>query len=204
MSVVAQSDIKAGEQITICYLDGEYAFQAAAMRQRELSAKSCGVAWSCQCQTCTATLPAIRESDERRLSLASTRERFIEHGNRRDLAILLQTMAHEGLTMSLMGTDCLLKMVHCMERFDANFADAAARIHAETFRIGVKVCVINLEENSALNGRMGTVQEAFCPESGRVGVLLDISTTTAQPTMDIDLAVALMPQNMRHIQSSWQ
>jgi hypothetical protein len=187
MSVVAQKDITAGEEITISYLDDN--FLTAVERHKQMRGKMrVGHTWeSCQCELCTSPEHMRLASDQRRRILFSMRAQLLNgklglHSLRNEFFPL---MAKEGLLTTLMGVPASMKMMELLG-FDNVAGSTTDELNALSYVPGVKVILHKLRTKPELNGQTGTVVSGLSLETGRVGVLLD---QAAKP-------IAVKPENV--------
>jgi hypothetical protein len=185
MSVVAQKDIAAGEEITISYLDDN--FLTTIERHKHMCGKEHGGhTWeSCQCELCTSSERIRRASDQRRRTLFSMRAQLLQgslglHSFHHEFSPL---MAKEGLFTALMGVPATMKL---MELIGVDMTKSTDEFKAMCYTPGVKVTLHKLRAKPELNGRTGTVVSGLNSETGRVGVLLD---EAAKP-------IAAKPENL--------
>lgn len=215
MSVVAQKDIKEGEEITISYvLDN---FQTEKNRLREINSKipdPADLGWiqGCRCKLCTGPEEELRASDERRLQLAALRKNLIESSDRLVAEKILDLMANEGLSPNAMGIDASLAFMTAMTRtsdFSATKKDNAAQsrgplstesvadmmhtLHMRCFTSGKKVTVRNLVSKPQINGRTAKIVVAYNAHTGRVGVKIDDDRDLSPSGNDV---MAIRAQNL--------
>jgi hypothetical protein len=112
MSVVAQQDISAGEEITISYLDDNF-LTTSERHEHMYGKRHVGHTWeSCQCELCTSSKRIRLVSDQRRRTLFSMRAQLLQgslglHSLYRDFFPL---MATEGLFTTLMGVPASINL----------------------------------------------------------------------------------------------
>jgi hypothetical protein len=209
MSVVSQTDIRAGEEITISYLDDN--FLVAEERSKQLRSKvprddiiTC--AQGCGCVLCTSSdIAAKRLSDNRRMELAAFRYQML-----RSIAVgpttmmkFLALMQKEGLILPTMGPKCMLKFATSLSGSTSmsRSAPAAAphvdRLHEMAFVPGTLVRLYSLQARPELNGCTGVVMKAFDPKTGRVGVMLDPAADIAAAELQMEkVIIAAKPANL--------
>ena len=193
ISVVSQKDIAKGEEITISYLDDNFA--STKDRGRQMSSKiRVGCYWDrCMCKLCTGPESIRRASDERRLKLFSYRQELIR--GRLDPTTLvgefLPLMKEEGLPTSSMGVEANMKFFElAFGSRDWKATSSVESVNEASFgTAGLKVVLHKLKAKPELNGQKGVVVHPFNTVTGRVGILLDSSEVRNKP-------IAVKPENL--------
>lgn len=189
MSVISQKEIQIGEEITITYLDDNFA--VARDRHQQMISKICvGHYWeTCKCCLCTGTDDMLYESDKRRRMLYAYRDQLMDGSLQVEFigTKFLPLMAEEGLPTALMGNQALFKMTKMWYGFDPRTM-TREKLNSVTFVRGAKVVLHKLKARPELNGNKGTVVYGLNKKTGRLGILLD-SSTTKKP-------IAIKPENL--------
>jgi len=191
MSVVSQKEIKAGEEITISYMDDNFATLQDRHRQM-ISKIKVGHLWgSCQCNLCTGSEEMIHESDNRRRLLYAYRQQLLYGSMSAEMfvTIFLPLMAAEGLVPSLMGIEAVIKMANLMSGLNPS-AMTRESINSMSFEAGTRCVLHKLKARPELNGQKGTVVYELDEGTGRVGILLDSWRSTSKKP------IAVKPENL--------
>lgn len=184
VSVIAQKNIAAGEEITISYLDDNFLGAAARSRRLQSMIQAGDTCFSngCQCKLCCSDEAEKMESDARREKLASHRERLLDGKlSKESLISLMSLMAQEDLFMALIGVPAAMKLAQAV-------GIGKNQNPGESISPGNRVCVYKLRTKPELNGLVGIVVSSLNASTGRVGVQLDSNTRT-EP-------IAVKPDNL--------
>lgn len=196
-STVSQRAIRKGEEITISYVDENFA--PAAARGEELRQKG-GSGWSdrgCCCVLCSGPAKELAASDKRRLKLLAFRKRML--GGDGSLLELKSLMDAEKLPLALMGQDALTQIVMGMGGAGGGTPGKAApppsaeQLFERNYLPGRKVVLHKLKAKPELNGRTGVIAASYDRKSGRVAVML-----SADPAADGAAAqrISVKPENL--------
>jgi SET domain len=202
-SVVAQRNIRKGDEITISYLDDNFldaVSRTNTLRSKIKAGDSISYADGCQCTLCTASPLVISESDTRRKDLAKLRDSLLR-GRLTTLEKtmeMIQLMTAEGMYIALMGVPATLKLMELLQRTGAiqslpsisndNATLASDKLLFLVFVPGVRVCLHKLRAKPELNGCTGVVVTALNAQ-GRAGVKLDNVSLRSD-------AIAIRPDNL--------
>jgi len=196
-SVVSQKMIKKGEQITISYLKDN--FLSLERRGEYLRFPY----WNrCRCELCNSSEIEKNASDKRRTELATLRDKVLLNtgdGARFLLPKILSLMASDGLPMSAMGNELLMKIISLS---GPSLGDSAGQVrgdpeatrracHEKAFSPGRQIVLHKLGARPELNGRKGVVNKKLDRNSGRVGVLLDVAGNSTE-----NLQLSVKPHNL--------
>lgn len=193
MSVVAQKDIQVGEEITISYMDDNFA--AAKDREKQMRNKiRVGRLWKgCRCSLCIGPNERKQVSDQRRIHLSALRAQLMRGAMSKMefVTSFLPLMSLEGLPISLMGTAASMKMMALLGGIDVTSPTSTQdSVNAYCFQKGVGVILHKLKAKPELNGKNGTVVYPLNTTTGRVGILLD------SPHASDNLPIAVKPENL--------
>ena len=185
-SVVAQSNILKGEEITISYLDD--IFVDTATRSVILKSKaptgSGAFEHGCRCRLCLSDNKEKQESDLRRKKLAQYRDQLIR-GQPGCLPNLMRLLNMERIPMSSIGNDAIVKFV----QVSGLAPSSKEKYFSTTFRVGTRVYLHKLKQAAELNGALGTVVTSYNEATKRVSVKMDDSQLRTHP-------VAVKPENL--------
>lgn len=194
MTVVAQRDIKAGEEITISYflpaddiLLDKTGRQARLRERQEMFGLK---GWGCCCELCTAPGAETSASDMIRLEIRERRARFmaaspigLRDQQIQDYYSMSQLGEQDGLgTYHSMGEEGILRISQVLAMTGGKVQDSAhdmrsrgldSGFNALAFPVGTRVVLFKLVARPELNGRSGTVVKALNKRTGRVGVVLE-------------------------------
>jgi hypothetical protein len=184
MRVIAQKNIKKGEEITISYVDNN--FQTAKNRLKEnrrcryrTQDPNLDLDWvqGCMCELCTGSEEELQASDKRRRKLADLRRILVEGGYDLKMAVnkMLTLMDKEGLSHGDMGMHASMAFITMIAKKDKTVFDSETMhtIYARNLAVGEKVKVQNLVQRPLLHGHTATVVVAYNAQTGRVGVKMD-------------------------------
>ena len=181
MTLVALSDIKAGEEVTISYLmakDGHPDIlldrdgRRASIRNMSSIYGVPGI--DCLCKLCTSSDMEVSQSDARRKQTSEPRERFLgADGTFDDYIAMEQLMAAEELSAVTVGQDVVYKCTILLGG-DGDFSGSLDSNFDLNFPVGSRVALFKLIARPELNGRTGTVVEALNKQTRRIGVCLDV------------------------------
>ena len=192
MSVVSQKNIAAGEEITVSYLDDNFAVRDD--RERELSTKiQVGRYWEkCLCTLCNGTESVRIASDIRRRKLFAYRRELLQ-GRLNPMVMMLEFLPliqEEGLSISAMGPEANVEFCRMALGGSGGLAAISDCADGTNFPcVGSKVVLHKLKAKPELNGQNGTVVYPLNKATGRVGVVLDSSESRKKP-------IAVKPENL--------
>ncbi len=190
MTMVAQEDIKAGDEITISYLAPSTCIMLPRAKRIEHLAEtrlSSGLeAWDCRCEICSESEQVIAESDKRRYQMKDAVTKLLgDQGGLMDFITLQVLSSKEHVPISLvLGEAGTLKVcqltgqlgpdAHMEHRVAADMKQGLlSDFNGSLFQVGARVILFKLIKRPELNGRIGTVVTGFEARSKRIGVALD-------------------------------
>jgi hypothetical protein len=196
ITLVAQKNIKAGEEILTSYFFPQTDILFGKLKRNHSLAKH-RIAnnippFDCLCEVCCASERDINVSDSCRKLIDEAQQNFLSNpaSNVESLAPLLKPLLFyaqkEGLpNYYAFGERVLAKLssIHGeqssikdgSDKFDGKRLEShlECEVKLRAFKVGAKVFLFKLKARPDLNGRTGTVVKKFNAKTGRIGVMLD-------------------------------